>query len=104
MKNYTYGWKLKEQGFVEIPVAEYTNEQWEMSQFIHGAINNAIRCANCGWGGVRYKVLSLHNIQREYMILYSTGDCNNNYSNSRWIPVDGNSKGCNFTVLGENLW
>lgn len=27
MKNYTYGWKLREQGYVEIPESEYTERQ-----------------------------------------------------------------------------
>jgi len=22
----------------------------------------------------------------------------------RYIPINGNSKGCNLSVLGENLW
>ena len=35
---------------------------------------------------------------REYMVLCVDG------RTERWIPIDGNSKGCNFSVLGENLW
>ena len=104
MKNYAYGWQIKERNHEEVSVEKYTEYQWETYEFITGVLNNAIKAAKCGWAGVTYKVLSFENDTREYMILYSNGDVNRNYSASRWIPIDGNSKGCNFAVLGENLW
>jgi hypothetical protein len=104
MKNYTYGWRLREDEYIEIPVEEYTNDQWDMHEFVNGVLNNALKAANCGWEGVIYKVLSRSSYTREYMILYSNGDFNTNYDCGRWIPVTGNSKGCNLQVLGENLW
>jgi hypothetical protein len=33
-----------------------------------------------------------------YMVLCVDGH------GERWIPIDGNSKGCNLQVLGENIW
>ena len=104
MKNYMYGWQVKEKCDNELPVTEYTINQWDMYNFISSVLNNAIKAANCGWCGVTYKVMSFGSDTREYMILYSNGDFNNDYKSSRWIPIDGNSKGCNFSVLGENLW
>lgn len=104
MKNFMYGWQVKERRHKEVPVTEYTKTQWDMYSYITGVLNNAIKAANCGWLGVDYKVLDFGDDTREYMILYSNGEFNNNYNSSRWIPVDGNSKGCNFSVLGENIW
>ena len=34
MKNYTYGWNLREQGYTEIPESEYTERQKEMKEYI----------------------------------------------------------------------
>lgn len=34
----------------------------------------------------------------KFMVLYA-GE-----HDARWIPITGNSKGCNIEVLGENLW
>ena len=98
-KNYTWGWKLKEQGFVEIPESEYTNRQQNDKEFID-KLSEIIKEANCGWNGVAYKVMrySNNNIEK-YMVLYVDV-----VDNGRWIPITGNSKGCNLSVLGENLW
>lgn len=99
MKNYTYGWMIKDMGYAEVPVADYTESQLDMSNFIK-SMCEVIGDARCGWDGVRYEVMK-HNKNAdtsEYMVLY----CNN--GGSRWIPIGGNSKGCNFSVLGENLW
>lgn len=30
MKNYTYGWQVKALTKSEVPVEEYTKEQWDM--------------------------------------------------------------------------
>lgn len=104
MKNYSYGWQIKERATNEIPVTEYTQAQFDMYNYVNGVLSKAIEYANCGWRGVTYKVMSFGNDTREYMILFGNGDFNNGYNSSRWIPIDGNSKGCNFSVLGENLW
>lgn len=97
MKNYTYGWKLKGQGFTEVPESDYTERQIEMKEFIE-LMSDVIASAQCGWGGVKYKVMKyMDNSIEKFMVLYCDGG-------ERWIPITGNSKGCNLQVLGENLW
>ena len=96
MKNYTYGWLLKERGYVE--ELEYTASQTDMKKFIE-SMSTIITESRCGWSGVKYKVMKHDNGDvNEYMVLWVEG------GGERWIPINGNSKGCNFSVLGENLW
>lgn len=98
MKNYDYGWRLKELGYVEVPEEQYTDRQKDMQAYI-SLLSEAVRKAKCGWDGVRYAVMRhADDFIEKYMVLY----CNN--GGSRWIPITGNSKGCNLSVLGENLW
>lgn len=98
MKNYTYGWRLRELGYVEIPEEQYTDRQRDMQAYIN-LLSAAVLEANCGWDGVEYKVMQHKDGSiAPYMRLW----CYN--GGSRWIPIDGNSKGCCFSVLGENLW
>ena len=98
MKNYTYGWMLRYNGYTELSVDEYTEHQLDMKEFVD-SMSAVISNSNCGWSGVRYEVMKNgKGYTEEYMVLY----CNN--GGSRWIPITGNSKGCNFSVLGENLW
>ena len=98
MKNYTYGWHIRSQGYKEVNENEYTDKQIDMRDFIN-SMSTVIELANCGWDNVQYKVMEYtKDITREYMVLY----CGSH--DTRWIPIDGNSKGCNFSVLGENLW
>lgn len=98
MKNYTYGWTIKDKGYKEILKNEYTESQLDMSRFIE-SMSSLIKEAKCGWDGVRYEAMK-HNERNdvvEYMVLYCSGG-------ERWIPISANSKGANFSVLGENLW
>jgi hypothetical protein len=98
MKNYTYGWKLREQGYVEVPEEQYTDRQRDMQQYIK-LLSDVVRKANCGWSGVEYKVMRyIDGSIEKYMRLWVED------GGSRWIPITGNSKGCNLSVLGENLW
>lgn len=98
MKNYTYGWKLKEQGYVEVPEEQYTDRQKDMQEYIK-LLSDVVRKANCGWSGVEYKVMKyIDDSIEKYMRLWVED------GGSRWIPITGNSKGCNLSVLGENLW
>lgn len=98
MKNYTYGWVLQDKGFVEVPECDYTAPQNEMKQYV-SLLSNVVEKANCGWDGVQYKVMKnkFGNIEC-YMVLYVDGH------GERYIPITGNSKGCNLQVLGENIW
>jgi hypothetical protein len=98
MKNYTYGWLLQSQGYVEVPESEYTDRMLEMKEFID-MLSEVVVKANCGWDGVEYKVMKYtDNSIEKYMVLCVDGH------GERWIPINGNSKGCNLSVLGENLW
>lgn len=98
-KNYTYGWVLEQNGFKTIPKEDYTESQLDMKAFVE-SMAEIIRNAKCGWDDVRYEVMGFNGIkgESEYMVLY-VGEYG-----ERWIPITGNSKGYNFTVLGENLW
>ena len=98
MSNYTFGWMLKQRGYVEVPEEQYTDRQKDMQEYIK-VLSEAVRKAKCGWDGVRYAVMKYTDDSIEkYMVLW----CDN--GGSRWIPITGNSKGCNLSVLGENLW
>ena len=98
MKNYTYGWRLKEQGFVEVPEDSYSDRQKEMREYIR-TLSEAVAKAKCGWNGVRYAVMKyIDDSIEKYMVLWVEG------GGERWIPITGNSKGCCLSVLGENLW
>ena len=98
MKNYTYGWVLENQGYVEVPESEYTNRMWEMKLFIE-MLSKVVVKADCGWDDVEYKVMKYTDDSIEkYMVLCVDGH------GERWIPINGNSMGCNLQVLGENLW
>jgi hypothetical protein len=98
MKNYTFGWKLKNDGYVEVPDNEYAKNMMDMKNYID-LLSDVVVKAKCGWDSVEYKVMK-HTSGGigEYMVLCVDGN------GERWIPIGGNSKGCNFSVLGENLW
>ena len=98
MKNYTYGWHLQNQGYVEVPESEYTERMIDMKNFID-KLSDIVKEAKCGWCKVEYKVMKyMDDSFEKFMVLY-VGE-----HDARWIPITGNSKGCNIEVLGENLW
>ena len=98
MKNYTYKWHIERCGFVEIPEEEYTERQKEHKEFID-MLSAVVAKAKCGWDGVKYKVMRHpEGFNEKYMVLCVGGE------EERWIPITGNSMGCNLSVLGENLW
>ena len=98
MKNYTFGWELKQRGWSEIPEDSYSEYQRDRAKYI-ALLSEAVSKAKCGWSGVKYAVMQNSNDAiAEYMVLWVEG------GGSRWIPIDGNSKGCCLSTLGENLW
>ena len=99
MKNYTCGWELKELGYTEIPKAAYNPNRKEMAAFIK-MLSDVVAEAACGWDGLRYALMKRNDSDyvESYMVLQVDGH------DVRWIPIDGNSKGGNLSVLGENLW
>lgn len=98
MKNYTYGWVLRDKGYKEILESEYTESMLDMKKFI-GMLSDVVKEAKCGWDGVEYKVMT-HPFggHETYMVLCVDG------RGERYIPITGNSKGCNLEVIGENIW
>lgn len=100
MKNYTYGWILEDRGYTVVSESEYTEAQIDMKDFIE-AMSALIKVSHCGWSGVKYRVMKdTYEGTEEYMVLHN----GESEFSGRWIPIGGNSKGCNFSVLGENLW
>ena len=98
MKNYSYGWQLENLGYVEIPESEYTESMKDMKNYIE-MLSKVVIEAKCGWHSVEYKVMKREiGGNNEYMVLCVDG------RGERYIPINGNSKGCNLSVLGENLW
>lgn len=97
MKNYTFGWALREVGYVEVPEEEYTDRQKNMAEYI-AVLSEAVSKAKCGWSGVEYRLMKINNYAAPYMVLCVDGH------GERWIPIDGNSKGCCLEVLGQNIW
>lgn len=98
MKNYTYGWVLRDKGYTEVAESEFTAAQIDMKKYIE-MLSDIVAAAKCGWDSVAYKVMQhVQGDKVTYMVLCVDG------SGERWIPIDGNSKGCNLQVIGENLW
>lgn len=99
MKNYTYDWVLQDKGFIERPEEKYTDSEKDMKKYID-LLSDVVAKAKCGWDSVQYKVMenSRWNTKEQYMVLCVDG------RGERYIPITGNSKGCNLQVLGENIW
>ena len=97
MKNYIYKEELRGK-YVEVPEAEYTDRQKDMKEFVD-MLSNVVATAKCGWDGVWYKVMEYEDGSIEkFMVLHVGGD------GVRWIPINGNSKGCNLEMIGKSLW
>lgn len=104
MKNYIYKHQVG-RGFdswEEVPEELYTERQKEHKDFID-MLSAVVKKANCGWDEVKYKVVKYEagmvgECFEKFMVLCVDGH------EERWIPITGNSKGCNLSVLGENLF
>lgn len=104
MKNYMYKWQIGNgfDSWEEVPEEQYTERQKEHKEFID-MLSAVVKKANCGWDEVKYKVIKYEagtdkECFEKFMVLCIDGH------EERWIPITGNSMGCNFAVLGENLW
>lgn len=98
MSNYTFEWELKQNGWTEIPEDSYSKHQKDKAEYI-AVLSEAVSKAKCGWVGVRYAVMQhTDDVIAEYMVLWVEG------GGSRWIPINGNSKGACLSDLGKNLW
>lgn len=103
MKNYIYKWQVGDGlQWREVPEDRYTERQKEHKEFID-MLSAVVKKANCGWDEVKYKVIEYDDVfdsksYSTFMVLCIDGH------EERWIPITGNSMGCNLSVLGENLW
>jgi hypothetical protein len=103
MKNYIYKWQVGGGlEWREVPEDKYTERQKEHKEFID-MLSAVVKKAKCGWDEVKYKVIEYDDVfdsksYSTFMVLCIDGH------EERWIPITGNSMGCNFSVLGENLW
>lgn len=99
MKNYVYTLTIKERGGEELDWREWPESYCKHSVYIEKHLSPALKVAKCGWDDVVYKVIKYPSGEiAPYMVLCINGNP------ERWIPVDGNSDGCNLQVLGENIW
>lgn len=99
MKNYLYTFEIKRREGREVDWREYTENELQNSVYIEMELRSALIGAKCGWDDLKYKVIEYPNeFRTSYMVLYSGG------FPERWIPIEGNSKGANLQVLGENIW
>lgn len=98
MKNYFLNRFVNEYGYIEVSESEYTDNQKDMKTYIDDILSNVIIKIDCGWDGVRYKVMSYYGEYiEEFMVLYADEE------EARWISITGNSKENNFNALIENL-
>ena len=64
MKNYTYSWRLKELGYIEVPEEEYTQAQNDMKEYIKLGIGfylgyTVAQCIDKNLGGVTEKGINI---------------------------------------------
>ncbi len=100
-KNYLYTFTiLDERGGRVCDLNELTSSHINHQTYVHRFLRPAVKAANCGWSDLKYLCIKYPNNDHiyPYMVLYV------NDRPERWIPVDGNSDGCNLQVIGENLW
>ena len=99
-KNYLYTHVILEERKGEICFNDWSDMHRQHAHYVLMYLAPAVRHANCGWSDVRYICVKYPGSDHiyPYMVLYV------NDKPERWIPVDGNSDGCNLQVIGENLW
>ena len=99
MKNYTYGYSLKERGGELLNLEDYTDCQKEKKSFVNNFLSEAINRTKF-WKKVEYVVWKFpEGFLNEYLVLYSFDDID-----SRYINVTGNSLAAVFLSLAENIW
>lgn len=105
MSNYTYGWKLKENGWEEIPWREWADLKGaetygKKDRYINNYLMQAIRESNSGWENVKYKLFKKDKYIEEYIVLcYDTKT-----DEGRCINVSGNSLAAIGQVAFDNLF
>lgn len=105
MSNYTYGWKLKEDGWEEIPWREWADLKGaetygKKDYYVDNYLMQAIRESNSGWENVKYKLLKKDEYIEEYIVLC----CDTKTDEGRYINVSGNSLAAIGQVAFNNIW
>mgnify|MGYP007000558885 CR=1 FL=1 len=102
---YTYGWKLKENGWEEIPYNEWADlkgaETYGRKDFyVNNYLRQAITESKSGWENIKYKLFKNGECIDEYIIL-----CYDTKTNEgRYINVTGNSLAAIGQVAFDNLF
>lgn len=105
MSNYTYDFKLKEDGWEEVPYDEwadlkgaetYNRKDYYVSNYLRPAITES----NSGWANVKYKIFRNGRYIEEYVVLcYDTKT-----DEGRYINVSANSLAAIGQVAFGNLF
>ena len=108
--NYTFGWKLKEDGWKEAKEEYYSEMHLDKKDYTVNYLSPAIREGNTGWKNVEYKIMTKtlkvgvteeeKIFSREFLVVWEDKI---GTSGSRWIDVSGNSKMALFTSLANNI-
>lgn len=95
MKGYTFGWKLKDEGWKE--TTEITENEAKKLVYVKNRLEPAV-AATREWNHCYYKVMVNGDFRREYVVLSADG------GGGRWINVTVNSLGAILEAVGENLY
>ena len=108
--NYTFGWKLEEEGWKEAKQEYYSQMHLDKKYYTIDYLSPAIREGNTGWKNVEYKIMTKtlkvgvtkeeKIFSREFLVVWEDEV---GTSGSRWIDVSGNSKMALFTSLANNI-
>lgn len=108
--SYTYGWKLKDEGWKEVKEEYYSQMHLDKKDYTVNYLSPAIREGNTGWKNVEYKIMikifvisetkEERDSLREFLVVWEDEV---GTSGSRWIDVSGNSKMALFTSLANNI-
>lgn len=102
MSGRTYGWALRNDGFVEVSENEYTEHHKEKQKFLNN-VSAVVLQAECGWHRVVYKLMRRgKDYEAEYAVLLTKS--NDSSTGGRWINISGSSKGAILRAIGENLF
>lgn len=106
MENYTYRWKLLEDGYTEVPFKEWEkipndNVCKEKDKYVNHLLSPAVRELNCGWKNVVYKIFkNKFGYYEEYVVI-----SNDTLSDrGRYINVTGCSLAAIAHIVFNNIW
>ena len=102
MKN-NYMWELtiKERGYIDIPVTEWSDVHIEKYKFTEKRLSPTLKASRCGWSNAEYKLMQNQDGRAEFLVLWESEP---NNSGSRWIPISGESLGSMMCSMCDNIW